>query len=199
MRKAGVTDYEAFVKEVLPVVGDKPISFEVIGDDFEEMKKQATKLSGYGENIYVKIPIMNTKGESSVPLVGELVKNGVKVNVTAILTLKQVEELAKVMTYGVPSVVSVFAGRMADTGIDPLPVMKQAHEILKGIKGAELLWASPRELLNIYHAEEAGCEIITVLPDILKKLNLVGYDLHTYSLNTVKMFYNDAVSSGLKL
>lgn len=199
MRKAGVTDYEAFIKEVMPVVGDKPVSFEVIGDDFAEMKRQAMKLCKYGENIYVKIPIMNTKGESTVPLIGELAQNGVKINITAILTLKQVTELSKVLVDGVPSIVSVFAGRIADTGVDPLPVMRESREILKDNKGAELLWASPRELLNIFHAEEVGCHIITVLPEILKKLSFVGYDLHSFSLDTVKMFYNDATSSGLKL
>lgn len=199
MRKAGVTDYEGFIKEVLPVVGDKPISFEVIGDDFDEMKRQAMKLCKFGENIYVKIPIMNTKGESTVPLVGELAQNGVKVNVTAIMTLVQVTDLSKVLVDRVPAVVSVFAGRIADTGIDPIPVMKQCREILNANKDAELLWASPRELLNIFHAEETGCDIITVLPEIIKKLSFVGYDLHNFSLDTVKMFFNDAVSSGLTL
>ncbi len=199
MKKAGITDYESFIKEVLPIAGDKPISFEVIGDDFEEMKRQALKLSRYGSNIYVKIPSMNTKGESSVPLIGELIKNGVKVNVTAIMTIKQVNELVPVLISGIPTVVSVFAGRIADTGIDPVPIMKEIKGVLSKLKDVELLWASPRELLNIYHAEEADCDIITVLPEILKKLNLVGYDLHRFSLDTVKMFYNDAVSSGFSL
>ncbi len=199
MRKAGITDYESFIKEVLPIIGDKPISFEVIGDDFGEMKVQSLKLSKYGTNVYVKIPIMNTKGESSVPLIGDLIRSGVKVNVTAVLTMSQINELASVLVSGMPTVVSVFAGRIADTGIDPLPLMKEIKGILKAYKDVELLWASPRELLNIYHAEKAGCDIITVLPEILKKLNLVGYDLHSFSLDTVKMFFNDAVSSGLSL
>jgi transaldolase len=199
MKKAGITDYEGFIKEVLPIIGDKPVSFETIGDDFEEMKRQAVKLSKFGPNVYVKIPVMNTKGESSVPLVGELIKSGVKVNVTAVMTMEQINDLTKVLISGVPAVVSVFAGRIADTGVDPIPVMKEIKGILKGFKDVELLWASPRELLNIYHAEEAGCEIITVIPDILKKLDFVGYDLHNFSLDTVKMFFNDAVSSGLSL
>jgi len=199
MKKAGVSDYESFIKEVLPIINGKPISFEVIGDDFEEMKRQAIKLSKYGENVYVKIPIMNTKGESTVPLIGELLKNNVKVNVTAILTIAQIKELAGVLISGMPTVVSVFAGRIADTGVDPVPVMKEIKEILRGFDKVELLWASPRELLNIYHAEETECDIITVLPEILKKLDLVGYDLHMFSLDTVKMFYNDATSSGLTL
>jgi transaldolase len=199
MKKAGITDYEGFIKEVLPIIGDKPVSFETIGDDFEEMKRQALKLSKFGPNVYVKIPVMNTKGESSVPLVGELIKSGVKVNVTAVMTMEQINDLTKVLISGVPAVVSVFAGRIADTGVDPIPVMKEIKGILKGFKDVELLWASPRELLNIYHAEEAGCEIITVIPDILKKLDFVGYDLHNFSLDTVKMFFNDAVSSGLSL
>lgn len=199
MRKAGITDYESFIKEVLPIAGDKPISFEVIGDNFKEMKRQALKLGGYGTNVYVKIPVMNTKGESSVPLIGELLKSGVKINVTAIMTMQQINELIPVLISGMHTVVSVFAGRIADTGIDPVPVMKDIKKMLSSFKAVELLWASPRELLNIYHAEEAGCDIITVLPDILKKLELVGYDLHSFSLDTVKMFYNDAVSSGLGL
>jgi transaldolase len=142
---------------------------------------------------------MNTKGESSVPLIGELLKSGVKVNVTAIMTIKQIKELCTVLISGMPTVISVFAGRIADTGMDPIPVMKEVKELLKGFNDVELLWASPRELLNIYHAEESGCDIITVLPEILKKLDLVGYDSHRFSLDTVKMFYNDAVSSGLSL
>ncbi len=199
MRKAGVTDYEKFIREVLPVVGNKPVSFEVISDDFAEMKKQALKLSGYGGNIYVKIPIMNTKGESSLPLVADLVREGIRLNITAILTVNQVKELSKVLIHKLPIIVSVFAGRIADTGIDPFPVMQKCLGILKGFKNVELLWASPRELLNIIQAEEAGCHIITILPVILKKLKYLGYDHHSFSLDTVKMFYDDAVSSGLLL
>ncbi len=199
MKKAGITDYEAFVKEVMPIVGTKPISLEVFADDFAEMKRQALKLKGYGPNVYVKIPITNTKKESSIPLVDDLLHHGVKVNITAILTLPQVEAVAKVLKGGEPCVVSVFAGRIADTGRDPAPIMKKAHAILKDIPTAELLWASPRELLNIFHAEEAGCQIVTVPPDILKKLSVLDYDLEQFSLDTVKMFYDDAKSSGFKL
>lgn len=199
MRKAGVTDYEKFIRGILPAVGNKPVSFEVISDDFSQMKRQALKLSGFGENVYVKIPIINTKNESSLGLISDLVSKKIKLNITAIMTLKQVKELAKVLISGVPTIVSVFAGRIADTGIDPVVFMKKAHSILRKKTGSELLWASPRELLNIFQAEEAGCDIITVLPEILKKIPLIGYDLHNFSLDTVKMFYNDAVSSGLKL
>ena len=199
MKKAGVTDYERFIKEVLPIVDGRPISLEVISDDFDEMRKQALKLSGFGDNVYVKIPITNTKGESSISLVDDLSHSGVKVNVTAILALEQVEKVAKVLGDGEPAIVSVFAGRVADTGVDPVPLMKVARGLLEGCPNAELLWASPRELLNIFHAEEAGCHIITVLPEILDKLHLAGYDLREFSLDTVKMFYNDAVKSGLSL
>jgi len=199
MKKAGVTNYEKFVDEILPIVGDKPISLEVISDDFPEMKRQALKLSSLGENVYVKIPIMNTKAEPSIRLISELIKQGVQLNITAIMTLGQVQDLSEVLISGVPTVVSVFAGRIADTGVDPIVFMKKAHSVLKSKKGAELLWASPRELLNIFQAEETGCDIITVLPEILNKIRLVGYDLHKFSVDTVKMFYNDAVSSGLEL
>jgi len=199
MKKAGVTNYEKFVSEILPVVGNKPISLEVISDDFPEMKRQALKLSSFGKNIYVKIPIMNTKAESSISLISELVKEGVKLNITAVMTLEQVKDLSRVLISRVPTVVSIFAGRIADTGVDPIIFMKKARSILKSKKGTELLWASPRELLNIFQAEETGCDIITVLPEILKKIPLVGYGLHEFSLDTVKMFYNDAVSSGLEL
>lgn len=198
MNKAGVKDYAKFIEEVLPIVKEKPISFEVFADDFKEMKRQALKLNGLGGNIYVKIPITNTKGESSLALIQELARGGVKVNVTAILTLDQVAQVATVLQAETPSVVSVFAGRIADTGIDPIPVMKKAKAILKDLRQAELLWASSRELLNIFHAEESGCDIITVPPDLLKKLNFVGYDLKQFSLDTVKMFYTDAVSSGFQ-
>lgn len=198
MNKAGVKDYAQFIEEVLPIVKEKPISFEVFSDDFKEMKRQALKLRGLGGNIYVKIPITNTKGESSLPLIKELTHGGMKINVTAILTLKQVEQVAAVLHAETPSVVSVFAGRIADTGIDPIPVMKQSKALLKSLLRAELLWASSRELLNIFHAEEAGSDIITVPPDLLKKISFIGYDLKQFSLDTVKMFYTDAVSSGFQ-
>ena len=199
MRKAGTVDYEEFINKVLPIVDGKPVSFEVISDDFEEMKKQAIKLSKFGENVYVKIPITNTKGVPSIPLVEYLMHKGIKINVTAILTIEQVRAVKEALAGGGKSIVSVFAGRIADTGTDPIPMMKQASETLKDLPNAELLWASCRELLNIFHAETAGCDIITVPPDILKKLQLVGYDHGSYSLDTVKRFYQDAGSSGLKL
>jgi transaldolase len=199
MKKAGVKDYEKFVAEVMPLVADRSVSFEVIADDFAEMKRQALKLTAIATNVYVKIPVMNTRRESSAPLVAELSHRGVKLNVTAIMTLEQVREVGKALAGGAPSIVSVFAGRIADTGLDPVPVMRQAKALLAGVRGAELLWASPRELLNLFQADEAGCDIITVQPSILDKIPLVGYDLTNYSHDTVKMFYNDATSSGFKL
>ncbi len=199
MKKGGVTDYEAFIKEVLPIVGRHPISFEVFSDDLAEMKKQAMRLKGFGENVYVKIPVTNTKKESTAALVRELSQSGVKLNVTAILTRAQVETVVKALAGGAPSVVSVFAGRIADTGVDPMPAMKEAKKLCSSHKGIQLLWASTRELLNIFQADEAGCDIVTVPPDILKKLSMVGYDLDKLSVDTVKMFYDDATSSGFKL
>jgi transaldolase len=199
MKKAGVTDYGKFIKDVLPIIQGKPISFEVICDKCNDMKEQAQRLSRFGENVYVKIPITNTMGESMAQLVDELTHEGIKLNVTAILTLDQVREIADALKDGAPAVVSIFAGRIADTGIDPVPVMKEARKILKIAPNAELLWASPREILNIFQAEESGCDIITVLPEILKKIGTVGYDLKKFSLDTVKMFFDDGVSSGLKI
>jgi transaldolase len=199
MKKAGVTDYPVFVKEALSIVRNKSISFEVFADDFDQMRVQALKLAAFGQNVYVKIPVTNTRGESTALLVKDLSLGGVKVNVTGILTLEQVHEAGRALRGGAPSIVSIFAGRIADTGEDPIPVMKKACWILKPVKTAELLWASTRELLNIFHAEEAGCQIITVPPELLKKLNLIGHDLGQYSLETVKTFYADAVSSGFKL
>ncbi len=199
MKKAGVTDYDGFIREVMPVVRGMPISFEVICDDFDSMREQALKLSGYGKNVYVKIPVSNTRKEPSAPLVKDLTHRGVNVNVTAVLTLEQVEAAAGALEGGAPAIISIFAGRIADTGVDPVPVMKKARGILKGIRNAELLWASTREMLNIFQAEEAGCDIITVPPEIFKKANLVGYDTGELSLDTVKQFSADAASSGLKL
>ena len=199
MRKGGVADYEAFAKKVLADIKDLPISFEVFSDEFDEMERQAAKIRSWGANVYVKIPITNTRGESAVPLIGRLAKAGVPLNVTALLTLDQVKATAGALDAGVPAVVSVFAGRIADTGRDPVPVMKEAAGLLARLPKAELLWASPRELLNIFQAEEAGCRIITVAPDILKKLPLVGKDLSVLSLDTVKMFRDDAVKAGFTL
>lgn len=199
MKKAGVVDYAKFVEEALLLAKGKPISFEVISDDFDQMKAQAIKLSKFGDNIYVKIPITNTKGDSSLPLIDDLTRSGLKLNVTAIMTLRQIEGLAGVLSDKTRIIISVFAGRIADTGVDPVPVLREARRILKDFKNAQLLWASPREVLNIFQAQEAGCDIITILPELLSKMHLVGYRLEDFSLDTVKMFYNDALSSGLKL
>lgn len=200
MRKAGVTDYRAFAKQVLEKIRVKPISFEVFADDFPEMKRQAREIATWGDNVYVKIPITNTRRESAAGLIKELAGSGVKVNVTAICTLEQVRETAQALTGGAPSVVSVFAGRIADTGRDPVPLMTEALRICQAAdRGIELLWASPRELLNIVQAAEVGCHIITVTPDLLKKLELVGKELAEFSLDTVKMFYKDASDAGYKL
>jgi len=199
MRKAGISDYEAFAKDVLSVIKDKSISFEVFSDDFADMERQAKIIASWGDNVYVKIPITNTKKESSVPLIESLVKQGVKLNVTAILTVEQVADVAKVLSSAVPSIVSVFAGRIADTGRDPLPYMIKSKELLASNAKAELLWASPRELFNIVQADEMGCHIITVQPDVLKKLSGVGRDLAEYSLDTVKMFYEDGKAAGYRL
>lgn len=199
MHKGGVSDYAQFAKEVLAIIPDKPISFEVFSDDFSEMERQANLITSWGQNVYVKIPITNTKGESSLPLVKRLANNGIKINVTAILTLSQVGETAEALSPDTPSVVSVFAGRIADTGRDPVPVMKEAKKLLAKNEKSELLWASTREVLNILQAEEAGCHIITVPNDILKKLDKWRYDLTKLSLDTVKMFYEDGVQAGYRI
>ncbi len=199
MRKVGITDYQAFAKEALAATGDMPISFEVFADEFDEMERQAKLIATWGDSVFVKIPITNTKGESSIPLIQRLSAAGVKLNVTAILTLQQVREVVDALDANVPAIVSVFAGRIADTGRDPVPLMREAAEICSAKPKAELLWASPRELLNIFQAEETGCKIITVTSDILKKLAMVGKSLDELSLDTVKMFYNDASAAGFKL
>lgn len=199
MKKAGVTDYAAFAKDVLSHITVKPISFEVFSDEFDEMERQARIINSWAENIYVKIPIMNTKKKSAGPLIKKLSREGIKLNVTAILTLPQVRETARALHDDTPAIVSVFAGRIADTGHDPLPIMKAARDILKKKKNAELLWASPRQLLDIYNAEKAGSDIITVTHDILKKLEKVGYDHHALSHDTVKMFYDDGQKVGYTL
>jgi transaldolase len=199
MRKSGIADYAAFAREVLAAVGEMPISFEVFADEFEEMERQARKIATWGGSVYVKIPITNTKGESSIPLISRLSAAGVKLNVTAILTLQQVREVVEAFHPDTPAVVSVFAGRVADTGVDPVPLMQEAAAIVAKRPKAELLWASPRELLNIFQAEECGCHIITVTPDLLKKLAMVGKPLDELSLDTVKMFYNDAAAAGYTL
>lgn len=199
MKKAGITDYRAFCKDILTTVNDKPLSFEVFSDDFAEMERQALEIASWGDNVYVKIPVTNTRQDSCYGLVKKLADQKVKLNVTALMTLDQVNNVVAALDPNIPSYVSVFAGRIADTGYDPVPLMATAVEILKAAPAAELIWASPRELLNIFQADEIGCHVITVTNDILKKLSLVGYDLNQYSLDTVKMFYADAVAAGFKL
>ena len=199
MRKCGVADYAAFAKEALAATNGMPISFEVFADDFDEMERQARLIATWGDSVYVKIPVTNTKGESAVPLIKRLSDAGVKLNVTAILTLEQVRAVVDALNAHVPAIVSVFAGRIADTGRDPVPLMREAAAICAAKPKAELLWASPRELLNIFQADECGCRIITVTADILKKLAMVGKPLEELSLDTVKMFYNDASAAGFSL
>jgi transaldolase len=199
MRKAGVSDYVSFAKSVLNEIKDKPISFEVFSDDLEEMKIQAEKIASWGENVYVKIPISNTHGQSTKSVVEFLGKIGVKVNVTALMTEVQVREVAEVLNRDVSSCVSVFAGRIADTGRDPLPIMSESLSILASNQNTELIWASPRELLNVFQANSIGCHIITATNDILAKLVLVNKDLIEYSLETVQMFHQDAVSSSFQI
>lgn len=199
IKKEGIINYEKFCKDILKIIRQKPISFEVFSDDFQEMEIQARKISSWGNNVYVKIPVINTKQETCYRLVEKLSKDKIKLNITAIMTLEQVKGVASVLQSNVPSYVSVFAGRIADTGVDPEPVIAQAVTILKPLPAAELIWASTRELFNIFQADRVGCQAITVSNDILKKLHLIDYDLNTYSLDTVKMFYTDALDAGFKL
>jgi transaldolase len=199
MNKAGIRDYRAFAREVLAAIPDRPISFEVFSDEFADMERQAREIATWGDHVYVKIPVTNTRREPACELIHRLSHAGVKVNVTAILTLSQVRDVAQALRGGAPSCVSVFAGRIADTGRDPVPLMAAAVELLRIEPRAELIWASPRELLNIFHADAIGCHIITVTHDILKKLDLVGKDLSEYSLDTVKMFHGDARKAGFTL
>jgi transaldolase len=199
MRKAGIRDYAAFAHEVVAAIPDRPISFEVFSDEFAEMERQARHIATWGEHVYVKVPVTNTRREPAYDLIHRLAHAGVKVNVTAIMTLEQVRSVVAALQGGAPSNVSVFAGRIADTGFDPVPLMREAVEILKDEPRAELIWASPRELLNVFQADEIGCHIITVTHDILKKLSLVGKDLGDYSLDTVKMFHDDAQAAGFSL
>lgn len=199
MRKAGIADYRAFAKDVLLEIIDKPVCFEVLADDFGEMERQALEIAGWGDNVFVKIPVTNTKRESCGPLVKRLADRRVKLNVTAIMTLAQVREVMAALNSATPSYVSVFAGRIADTGRDPVPMMAKAVEILKVNANTELIWASSREIFNIFQADAIGCHVITLTEDILKKLSLVGYDLTEYSLDTVKMFYDDARGAGYSL
>jgi transaldolase len=199
MRKAGITSYKDFALEILSEVKNKPISFEVFSDDFDEMERQALEIADWGENVYVKIPVMNTKQEPAYDLVEKLSNQGVKLNITALMTNIQVRSVAARLSKSIPSYISVFAGRVADTGRDPVPQMRDAVKFLKEMPNVELIWASPRELLNIFQADDVGCHIITVTNEVLKKLELVGKSLDEYSLETVKMFYSDAVKAGYKL
>jgi transaldolase len=199
MRKANIRDYHAFAREVLGLVGGRPISFEVFADDFAEMELQAREIASWGANVYVKVPVSNTRGEFAGPLIRRLARAGVHVNVTALLTTAQVARVADCLRPETPSYVSVFAGRIADTGRDPLPTMREAVALLRGLPAAELIWASPRELLNVFQAEAVGCHVLTATGDILAKLALVGKDLDAYSLETVRMFHSDACSAGLSI
>jgi transaldolase len=199
MRKAGISNYEAFAKDIIAAIPDRSISFEVFADDFAEMERQARRIAPWGKNVSVKIPITNTKGESSIPLVRKLSQDGVALNVTAMFTLKQVREVVDAVKGGAPCFVSVFAGRVADTGADPVPLMAEAVKMLKAAPNTALIWASPRELLNIFQADDIGCHVITVTNDIIKKLSLVGKDMDEYSLETVKMFYDDGKAAGYSL
>lgn len=199
MRKAGVTDYEAAAREILSAIPDRSISFEVFADDFAEMERQARRIRTWGKHVSVKIPITNTRRESAIPLVRKLSQDGIALNVTAMFTLEQVQAVVDAVKGGAPCFVSVFAGRIADTGTDPVPIMAESVKRLKAAPNTELIWASPRELLNIFQADEIGCHVITVTNDIIKKLSLVGKDMNEYSLETVKTFYDDGKAAGYKL
>lgn len=199
MRKSSVVDYEAFARQLLRVIPDRPISFEVLADDPEGMEEQALSISGWGSNANVKVPVTNTWGAFTGPVLRRLARSGVALNVTALLTLEQVERVAACLDPFTPAIISVFAGRVADTGIDPIPILREAARMLEPLPNVELLWASPRELLNVFQANDAGCHIITVPPEILAKLDLVGKDLDAYSLETVNMFYRDACAAGYQI
>ena len=200
MHKAGVADYREFARDILAAISDKPVCFEVLADEFPEMERQALEIASWAENVYVKIPVTNTRRASSAALIRQLAERGVKLNVTAVMTLGQLREIVPALNPSAPSFVSVFAGRIADTGIDPVPLMARAVEILKAANtNSELVWASSRELLNIFQAEAIGCPVITITADILAKLALIGRDLSEFSLDTVRMFYDDAQSAGLSL
>jgi len=199
MRKAGITDYKAFALDVLKAIPDRPVSFEVFADDFATMEAQALEIASWGKHVNVKIPVTNTKGEFCGPLAERLSKQGVQLNITAVMTLDQVKRITDKLHADTPAIISVFAGRIADTGRDPVPMMAESVRIMKAKPRAELIWASPRELLNIFQADAVGCHIITATNDILKKLSLVGKDLDKYSLETVEMFYKDASAAGFKI
>jgi transaldolase len=199
MRKAGIADYRAFARDVLTEISDRPISFEVFSDEFREMERQAHEIASWGPNVYVKIPVTNTRRESACSLIRALAADGVQLNVTALMTLSQVREIAGALAGGPSAFISVFAGRIGDTGRDPIPLMAAAVELLRPHPNQQLIWASPRELLNLFHADAVGCHVITMTNDLLKKLTLVGKDLSDYSLDTVRMFYDDAAQAGYAL
>ena len=199
MNKAGITDYSGFAKDILSHITEKPISFEVFADEFDEMERQANIIATWGKNVNIKIPITNTKGVSTLPLIETLSSNGVKLNVTAMMTIEQVKEVTPSLASGAGGYVSVFAGRIADTGVDPVPIMKEVVDYLKDFPNVELIWASPREVLNVTQANEIGCHIITVTNDVIKKLKTTGKDLNQFSLETVQMFYNDAEAAGFTI
>ena len=199
MAKAGIKDYELFAKEVIEKIPSKPISFEVFSDDLQGMEREAKIIDAWGENIYIKVPISTTSGTSTVPLIKDLSNAGIALNITAIFTLDQVEQTVAAISDASKAIISVFAGRIADTGVDPVPMMKTAREILGNRTNQKLLWASPREVLNVYQADQCGCDIITATPDILKKLSLSGKNLEEFSRETVQMFYEDAENAGFKI
>ncbi|OWY72962.1 transaldolase [cyanobacterium TDX16] len=199
MRKAGISDYRTFARDILASIKDRPISFEVFADDVENMERQAKEISTWGDNVYVKIPVTNTKSRPTTELVHKLSHAGVKLNITALMTVEQVRTVTSAVIGGAPCCISVFAGRIADSGRDPMPIMRQSVEIMRASPNAELIWASPRELLNVMQAEEVGCHIITATNDILKKLELIGKDLTEFSLDTVRMFHDDATKAGFSL
>jgi len=199
MRESGITDYEVFSRQVLEHIRNRPVSFEVFSDEFDEMEVQARQIAVWGKNVFVKIPVTNTRGESSLALIEKLSAAGIQLNVTALMPLEQVRQVSAAMGGRARAFISVFAGRIADTGVDPMPLMKEAVEIISPYPNQELIWASPRELLNIFQADEIGCHVITVTHGILRKLHLVGKSLEEYSLDTVKMFYSDAQRAGYQL
>lgn len=199
MRKAGLTDYEAFANQVLRKISDLPISFEVFSDELPEMERQARKIASWGRNVYVKIPVTNTKRISTAPIINSLSREGIKLNITAVFTLKQVEEVIRNLSPEAPSIISIFAGRIANAGIDPVPIMKGAVNLAKVLPKCEILWASPREVFNIVQADQCGCHIITVTTDLLSGMKTIGKDLEEYSLETVQMFYRDAQAAGFQL
>lgn len=199
MRKSGINDYSEFAKLAIEAVGDKPISFEVFSDEHDEILRQALKISSWGSNVYVKVPICDTNGDLNLPIIRELTSRSVKVNVTAVMTLHQVESCTEVLDGSVPSFISIFAGRIADTGIDPVDIVVPALDRVKPFEKCEVIWASPREVLNLFQAQKIGCHVITVTDEILSKFSSIGHDLKVFSTETVKMFHRDAEESGFRI